>query len=181
MYLRILAVCVVPVLAAACAAENDGSQHATATSAQELAAVIREQGNEAVRAMLADGEVSRAELETAALDVVSCAKTQGVEIQLTPTPDGYSATFAAPSASENLRYNEIYDQCAAETYDGVAQVWAAQTRVDPDREVRIKTFVVDCLANAGFDVPEWPDVGGIRLDPVVETECFDEALRAVPK
>ena len=88
---------------------------------------------------------------------------------------GFQLSF--PSDDNIDALTAIAEKCWNE-YIGLAERYYGLQNVPPvSEQVRINDFVVNCLADAGFEAPGWPATDA-KVDPAVEAECAELAEKS---
>ncbi|HHW84554.1 MAG TPA: hypothetical protein GX743_12230 [Actinomycetales bacterium] len=142
---------------------------------------IREYGSLASsdfeRDVLSDGEITQAEYDEAVDRFVSCARDQGVEVEVTGT--GY--VFEAAPSGQTHAETVVHD-CAIGTTSLIEGLWTAMQQ-NPENIV-MEQLVVDCLKDAGA-IPDSYDpadfvqdyqsgsVAGLATDSPALTTCME--------
>ncbi len=136
------------------------------------------------RQILADGEVTFAEMERAALAYAECMREAGLQVDTTYREDisAYQYTFTAPSPEGFDDLVESADaRCRPRYLIEVERAWADQAGPTREEETQFYEAIRQCLVDRGHAVPSsdrdelsaaydrWPD----DYDA-----CFGEAERS---
>lgn len=162
---------------ASCGGDNGDTASAEERAATEAGLLAQVSSLEAPDALEAveDGVVTRSELETVALNMVSCADREGIEVLLQDDDNSGGFKYGYPADSE-----QTVERCAAEEgFTLLSAIWAMDAGPSEAEQEKIHDTTVKCLADAGFDVPEWPDLQGVVVDPSIEADCYDDARDSV--
>ena len=125
--------------------------------------------------ILADGEVSNAEMERALLAVVACVRDGGYRAELTGfvPGDGWTFEVGAESAEEADRAEARFTLCSARFLSDVEAIYlAANSLTEAEIEQRNRA-ILECLAAEGLDVEGMSSVGEFLVEAL-----DDEALGA---
>lgn len=136
------------------------------------AAIESGAGTDLERDVLADGYVSPAEADRAAVDVVGCAWEQGVRVTASWDEGSQSMEFTTRLSSDNA--SEIFHACWDDRYALVGDAIALQYSLSSAQVKALENGMIDCLERSGIAVDEWP--GGDVPDPAVEARCYDEVI-----
>ncbi len=120
-------------------------------------------GSASQRAALADGELTFAEYEAAAMATVQCIDDAGMqgEAKLDPKTGVYSLgarwqSDAVPDAAENGKRQEATDACYKDHWNAINQAWSAARQPSEADLARARAALGACLRENGADVPENP-------------------------
>lgn len=115
------------------------------------------------RKALADGELTFAEYESAALATVQCINDAGMqgEATLNQKTGVYSVgarwhSEGGPDAPVNVKNREASDACYAGHWNAINQAWSAARQPSKEELVRARAALGACLRENGADVPENP-------------------------
>lgn len=125
-------------------------------SAVEMQALL-EEGNEFIRTVLDDWQVTPSEYEAAVLQVLECLDAEGVpysEPRLFDTLDGPRWMYSVgPSSDEQAaEHGRIHDECDRDYLRPVLSVWARQEQPSEAERRRQDEEFVACLSRAGIAV-----------------------------
>lgn len=133
--------------------------------------------SESQQAALDDGIVTVTEILDLAQEASDCSVAAGgplIGFEWTGEGVEWTVNTGSDDASEADRIFAITDDCwqqrvgLAEQYIGLQQVLPVE---DQQRQ---RQLTIECLADAGFDAPDWPATD-VEIDPSVEATCDDQA------
>ena len=103
--------------------------------------------------ILADGEVSHAEMERALLAEVACINSRGFEARLEEfTPgEGHGLWADAGTAAAQDELDRVSDECHHKTVSQVAEVYSEQHGPSEQEAQAQHQRFLDCLVGRGYD------------------------------
>jgi len=114
------------------------------------------------RSLLEDGKVTSAEYEKALLARRDCVASTGAVpgdiYQIGNNEQTFDFEITAPTEADMEAIQANADKCLLEYFDDVGSVWAFQSLLSPAERKELQPLVVDCLADAGVNVPADADV-----------------------
>lgn len=149
-----------------------GERNAELTSLRaELEAKIP-QASPLEREILADRFVSRAEIDRAAAEVVSCMDVYGIESGVSWNERDKRLQFTIRADDNDRSKVDKLHECqkrAAVVFDALSLQYA----LDGAQEKRLEGLMIDCLAAKGIKVSQWP---ADNVDSAVEATCYDASI-----
>jgi len=132
---------------------------------------------ESQQAALDDGLVTVTEILDLAQEASDCSvAASGPRIDFQWDGEGVTRTVSLGNGSpaEADRLVGISDTCW-DKHVGLAEIYVALQAVLPvEDQLKLRPLTVECLADAGFDAPDWPATD-VEIDPSVEATCDDQA------
>lgn len=178
---RVLAAIIVSTGAlAACSGESSSTSDGPAVDIEREQAALDARiaagdGTDLQLEILTDGYVSPAEADQAAADVVVCAAAEGVVVSASWDGGTQSMEFRTRLDSDGAQ--GVFRTCWDERYALVGDAIALQYALSEEQEDELERRMLDCLAEEGIEVSEWPGAG--TPDPAVESRCYDQVIASV--
>jgi hypothetical protein len=158
------------VAATACGSDRDPGPPRPKSGFEPLWAVAWEEASDSQREAMADGEVTFAEYEAAALRAVQCIDeidgvvrgearysehTRTYELGARYSlPPGERITIDNMNESPYRERGEKTDACYREHWNGINNAWAAQNQPSEQELFAARQALAACLREAGIDVPD---------------------------
>lgn len=149
---RICAVLIVPLVLLSCD-RGSTEQSSPVTLGVDIDVLLENTGaDQAQRTLLADGSISRAELEQALSNVVTCVDDLGFDGSwefVSESEFSFSTLNRTGTSGDSA---VAHDGCSAKYSDIVEMVWSTQHARTPTEEAEFNKRIVKCLNERGIKV-----------------------------
>jgi hypothetical protein len=118
--------------------------------------------------VLSDGEVTRAEYDSAVAATVSCIEREGLLVlNLEYDPELQQLGFGMTGSDSDEDIDRIYSSCSHEYDEFVSWAWVVAHQPSEDEVQLILERVGSCLAAKGYSLPESP--AQVDINDVIES------------
>lgn len=157
-----------------------GTGAASTTLPPDVQAII-ENASGVVADIVADGDVTIAELERAALAARACIEESGVlliEFEFKPLGPGGDLSYSVAGASSEAAQSadEVAEDCLERFYGPVARVYGALHPFTEEDLARLQARFVGCVRDAGVEATDYATAWE-RTGPELRRECLLAAER----
>lgn len=164
------------LLAGACV----GTGSASTTLPADVQAII-ENASGVVAEIVADGEVTIAEMERAALAARACIEESGVllvDFEFKPLGPGGDLSYSVAGVSSDAAQSasEVADGCIERFYMPVTRVYSALHPLTEEDLARLQARFVECVRDRGVEVTDYATAWE-RADRELRRECLLAAER----